>query len=310
MMATYTQWIEALTSRFPSTDIETRWDIAPAIYAAYESGAVPALTIRLRGSEAGRRDYLGASMLGSPCRRRLWVSYRGGAHFEGRILRLFSTGDAYEARMAHELQAIGFEFGGDQSRFEAWGGRVAGHTDGFVRFGDLPWALFEAKTSNRRRYNDLTKKMRDLRQDGQPEWLALEQWEPKYWTQIHVYMAAFEIDVCLYMVTCKDTDSIVGILIPRDDSAVTEAQETARVILTSLDAAPPRGYARPQQPQCTRFCDNAGWCWYDEPPPRICAMCRHWRHGHRCALGGDADTVCDSYSAVSVEGARISWMDI
>jgi len=74
---------------------------AAAIYALHEQ--------REAGEQA--RPYLGASALGDPCARRLWMGFRWIAReqFEGRMVRLFETGHREEARVLDELRAIGLE---------------------------------------------------------------------------------------------------------------------------------------------------------------------------------------------------------
>ena len=55
------------------------------------------------------RSHLGASEIGYECERRLWLSFRWAASesFDGRILRLFETGNLAEQRFIDNLQAIG-----------------------------------------------------------------------------------------------------------------------------------------------------------------------------------------------------------
>lgn len=284
--------LDALGELFPASDIEQPFDLAPAVYQAYSDGRIPALTIRLRSTQEKPRKYLGASSIGGECPRKTWAQWRGLGTFPGRIRRLFKTGDVYEERMAAELRAIGFEVGGDQSRFEAFDGRVAGHTDRFARVGGIPWILTEMKTANRRNANRIKKLVRE---EGPDE--GLRQWKPKYHGQIHCYMTAFDVPACLYLVTCKDRDELINFLVPRDDSVTEEMGERARVILEA-DGLPPRGYERPQTPECTRFCDHSDWCWYEGDMPRACGACIHWRDGVCDLTGEDAITPCDRFEAV------------
>lgn len=292
-MSAIDHWRDKLAELFPSNDIEEPFDLAPAIFNAYANGTVPSITIHLRASMERPRRYLGTSGLGASCPRCAWAQWRGlGDPFHGRLLRLFRTGDVYEERMRAELEAIGFECRGDQAAFEAFGGRVGGHSDGFVRIADLPWALWEAKTANHRRFTALKKLLRE--ESGTP---ALKEWDEKYWHQVHIYMAAFGLDVCLYSVTDKDTDDYVAFLVPRDDEAVATAGELARSILDAVGPAP-RGYSVPRTPECTRFCDFAEWCWHGAPLPVVCGTCTQWRDGTCARTGLPATQTCDGYEAV------------
>lgn len=291
-MTDYEQWQDALAERFPASDIEQPFDIAKPIFDAYATGQIPAMRIYLRGTSESPRKYLGASGLGQKCARKAWANYRGlGGDFEGRLVRLFRTGDVYEERMRAELEAIGFECAGDQSRFTAFADRVGGHTDGFVRLGELPWALWEAKTANHRRTTELKKL---LREDG---YRALKKWDAKYWYQIHIYMKAFGLNVCLYEVTDKNTDDVVAFLVPLDEEAVGEAGARALEILESVGPAP-RAFTRPATPDCTRFCDFEAWCWHGDDLPRVCGTCTSWRDGLCTRNGSPAVEVCDQYEQV------------
>ena len=69
-----------------------------AIYTAYEAAA-----------ETGWRAHLGASLIGTPCERAIWYSFRWAsrARHTGRLLRLFETGNLAEARFVADLRRIG-----------------------------------------------------------------------------------------------------------------------------------------------------------------------------------------------------------
>ena len=78
----------------PETPTPTR----DAIFDAYEADA-----------DTGFRPHLGASQIGKSCERALWYDFRWAtpAHFPGRILRLFETGQLEEARLVKNLRRIG-----------------------------------------------------------------------------------------------------------------------------------------------------------------------------------------------------------
>ena len=239
---------EAFTERFPSTTIGEGYDIPAAIYRAYENGDIKPLTIRVRGTgERKPRTYIGASRIGHECERAVWLEYRGlcSEDFEGRMLRLFSRGDIGEERMRHELECVGFEVGGDQSRMSAYDGRFSGHTDGFVRLPGMPWLLFEAKTASHKSFTRYRKH-------------GLEKWKPTYWSQIHTYMAAFGLSQCLYMVVDKDTDTIDVQLYDYDEEVAREAYARAKRVVTG--DMPERPWGVPRKPTCL-WCAASAFCW-------------------------------------------------
>ena len=306
------QWTQALTAHHPSTNIERDFDLAKPIYEAYEDGRIKPLRILMRGTDDKPRTYLGVSGLGHKCARAAWAMWRLPTAFPGRILRLFRTGDVAEERMRHDLRAVGFELAGDQSAMSAFSGMLKGHTDGFVRIDSLPWALFEAKSSNHKRFVELQRRMREHRQEGKPEGLALRQWNEKYWMQIHVYMAAFGLDVCLYGVVDKNCDQLEFFLVERCDETVEKAGERARVLLHE-DGIPSQAWDRPSTPDCTIFCDHSEWCWHGADMPVVCGSCVHWQTKGWCAHHNEARAqheVCEAHEQISVsEDDELSMMD-
>ena len=79
------------------------------------------------------RPHLGGSQIGNECSRALWYQFRHAwtPLFEGRLLRLFETGDREEDRIVSNLRAVGVKVWerdpetGKQVRFEACGGHFA-----------------------------------------------------------------------------------------------------------------------------------------------------------------------------------------
>ena len=82
------------------------------------------------------RPHMGVSLLGHPCDRWLWLSFRWAIQedFPGRILRLFRRGHHEENWIVQDLRAIGVHIratGGKQSRVE-FGSHVSGSLDGII----------------------------------------------------------------------------------------------------------------------------------------------------------------------------------
>lgn len=98
------------------------------------------------------RDYIGASIIGTPCDRALWYGFRWYAEpqFPARIMRRFETGHIYEQRAIGRLRQAGFEVRAENPRArnpaKQWageygplGGLLRGHMDGFVRAPAEVW---------------------------------------------------------------------------------------------------------------------------------------------------------------------------
>ena len=145
-----------------------------------------------RAATTGDRPHLGASLLGHDCLRYLFYVFRWQTDPpEGRLARLFETGHREEARIIAELRAIGVDVHdrdpvtGDQYRFTALGGHMAGSFDGIIESGllEAPKArdLLELKTSNARQFAELQRK-------------GVAAAKPLHRIQIEVYLAAFGLE--------------------------------------------------------------------------------------------------------------------
>ena len=79
-------------------------------------------------------------LIGKSCARALWYDFRWAtpARFEGRMLRLFETGQREEERLGRNLRATGATVlevdpaTGRQFRVEAHGGHFGGSLDGIA----------------------------------------------------------------------------------------------------------------------------------------------------------------------------------
>ena len=146
-----------------------------AIYGAYE---------HQQGD--GFRDHLGASLIGKSCARALWYDFRWAtpARFEGRMLRLFETGQIEEARLVRNLRATGATVlevdpaTGKQFRVSAHGGHFGGSLDGAaIGLLEAPatWHVVEFKTHSSKSFADLTAK-------------GVQASKPRHAAQMQIYM--------------------------------------------------------------------------------------------------------------------------
>jgi hypothetical protein len=205
-----------------------------------------------------RRTYIGASMLGDPCARRVAYAWRGepGALLEGRSLRIFETGHALERLLASWMERAGFDLRtidpatGGQYAFRD--GPVEGHADGIIVSGpdlgfDYP-VLWEAKGLNDRSWQDIAK-------------MGVRIARPVYYSQCSLYTAYFDVGACLFSVLNKNDQSIYHELIPFD---LAEAQRLVdRAVGIVRGWLPPRLALAPARIcACCRF--NVQ-CWDEQP---------------------------------------------
>lgn len=146
------------------------------------------------------REHLGASLLGHPCDRYLWLTFRWAVKptFPGRLLRLFRRGHNEEDTVISDLRLIGCALNERQTRVD-FGSFVSGSCDGIIT-GGLPGyenqkLVLEIKTHSKKSFDELCKKGVAL---------AKEQ----HYIQMQVYMYGLKIDQALYYAVCKDDDRI------------------------------------------------------------------------------------------------------
>jgi CRISPR/Cas system-associated exonuclease Cas4 (RecB family) len=212
------------------------------------------------------RGYLGASEIGESCSRRLWYSFRwaGGEAFDGRMLRLFETGNREETRLLEELRAIGVKVEGEQFAVEACGGHLRGHLDAAVLgLVEAPktWHVFEAKTHNTKSFKQVVSKgVRDAK--------------PRHFAQLTVYMGLAGMTRAAYFAVCKDTDEILVERVVFDPHAFAALIGKAQAIIDAAEP-PTRISEDPDWFEC-RFCPFRAVCHEaEEVPPPNCRTCAH-----------------------------------
>ncbi|NCC85293.1 MAG: hypothetical protein EOM03_14370 [Clostridia bacterium] len=203
------------------------------------------------GQEAPRA-HLGASLLGHPCDRYLWLMFRWAVieKFDGRILRLFQRGQREEAVIINLLRSIGIEVEerAEQMRVD-FGAHVSGSLDGIIS-GGVPEApakkhIAEFKTHSLKSFNDLTAK-------------GVRESKPQHWAQMQCYMKGSGIDRALYVAVCKDNDHLYTERVRYDEAAAISLINRGTRITTS-DRMPEPLSADPSWYQC-KFCPCYDFC--------------------------------------------------
>lgn len=130
------------------------------------------------------RPYLGASIVGDECARKIQFDWWCKPLLAARVRSIFARGHFFEARAREQLTVAGFKFAPESElAFSAANGDLQGHADGLIIAGpDLPNvcvdfpALWECKALNRKNW-------RAVERDG------LEKVFPKYAAQVALYQA-------------------------------------------------------------------------------------------------------------------------
>lgn len=226
----------------------------------------------------GPRPHLGASLLGHPCERWLWLSFRWAIkeNFSGRMLRLFDRGKREEASIVQNLRRIGIVIHNtcldDDGQFRVdFGSHVAGSVDGIIESG-VPEApatrhVAEFKTHSLKSFNELKR-------------LGVFDAKRRHWCQMQVYMAGTHIDRALYVAVCKDNDELYTERIHFNPQAAQEIIERGKRIALS-DRLPPPLSTDPTWYQC-KMCPAHDFCHVTHIITDDCVNCRTCARSTAC----------------------------
>ena len=216
------------------------------------------------------RPHLGGSQIGNECKRALFYQFRWAwsPDFDGRMLRLFETGDREEIRVVENLEAIGLEVWavdpetGDQIRATAHGGHFALSLDGVVRGlkqSSQPH-VFECKTMN-------TKGFKDLKSKG------VQVSKPIYWSQMQVGMHLCDLERALFVTVCKETDDIYMERVRLDKAEATRLVAKAGEVIFAEE--PPAKLNEDPSYYLCKFCSFHPVCHGGKLPEVSCRTCAH-----------------------------------
>lgn len=218
----------------------------------------------------GFRPHLGASLIGHPCKRYLWLTFRWARRqaFNGRMLRLFERGQREEAVFVKNLEAVGvkvweYDEAGHQYGVSAFGGHFAGSMDGvglgLLEAPETPHVL-EFKTHN-------TKSFATLKTQG------VAKAKPQHMTQMQIYMGLGGFERAFYLAVNKDTDDLYSERVHFDPKAFKALMDKAEEIIFSPE--PPEPISRdPAWWQC-KFCPMYDLCFGHAVPEVNARTCAH-----------------------------------
>jgi hypothetical protein len=204
------------------------------------------------------RPYLGASIVGHECTRRIQYDWWCKSELAARTRAIFDRGHYFEERTRHRLIAAGFRFAPPEFlAFSAAGGALRGHADGIIIHGpDLPGAyliypaIWEHKALNARGWCEVER-------DG------LEKKYPQYLAQVSLYQAYLDItNPALFTITNVDTCEWLHFLVPFNAERAQLWSDRAVNIIEATRAGEllPRAYDDPEEWHC-RMCPHKVRCW-------------------------------------------------
>ena len=218
----------------------------------------------------GFRQHLGASIIGRPCARQIWYSFRWvkRQRHHARTLRLFDRGNLEEARFVRWLRQAGIHVvdtdpeTGKQLRIEDHNGHFGGSLDAVLYdIPDLPgqWVEGEFKTHNLKSFNELKKH-------------RVRKAKPEHFVQMQIYMHYMKLPAALYLAICKDDDELYTEVVEYMPEVALFYIDRARKIIDSPNPPERVQNASPGFFIC-RMCDYEGICWDNDPIEMNCRTC-------------------------------------
>ena len=215
------------------------------------------------------RPYLGASIIGHPCRRFLWLSFRHALPpvTDPRLLRIFRHGHMIEAEVVRAIRQAGIKvrYTGHKQRYINLGAHCGGHADGVITSG-LPESpktphLLEVKSAKNSQFNALKKG-------------GIEKERPQHYVQMQLYMKGLELTRGMYVVVNKDTDELYTERVRYDEQVALIALNRASAIIYA-ERAPERMSNDASWFRC-KMCPGYGMCHQAQPTAAVnCRTCAH-----------------------------------
>lgn len=271
--------------------------ILPQMHDAYKADKV-----------GGLRDHLGASVIGDPCLRKIWLSYRGcgQSNIDARMIRLFNRGHLEEARFHAMLQASGiktfWEYNGRQYGYKQ--GMFAGSIDGLaLNVPECPneLVMLEFKTMNDSRFKQFVS-------TGMTFFKGYENQ-----CKVNMYcMCKYQADVLkelcpdnpviwntLFVAVNKNTDEVHAVLIHRDDDWV-EKYLDKRINATLNNEQVPAGLHEKVTYMECKCCNLKKYCFEQKELPHNCRTCQLYDLTTNSCLF-DLEYSDDCYTKIEVE---------
>lgn len=233
-----------------------------------------------RQAKAPKRHYLGASILGHECGRRLCYEYAGTERDEtltAKQIRIFDTGHALEdavidifrdddpiyGQMTERwMKEAGFvietrDSRGEQFGFSALDGKLQGHIDGAII--EVPW--------------EIANKFPPMPGGLEIKGLGLKWWNkakkhgvkvgfPQYYSQVQTYMGYLDLTWFLFTATNKNTSEMHHEIVEYDPACAQRLSDRGLEVITAVDAGHllERCATNADYFVC-KFCPFAKRCW-------------------------------------------------
>lgn len=238
------------------------------------------------------RQYIGASIVGTPCDAMLAYNLRGFPNDEPepRLKRIFSFGNMLEDFVVKDMKQKAdvrvWEVDPLTSRqhtYESWGGHVVCHTDGLVDLGDDEMRILEIKSMNDASFSKFKKS-------------GVKHSHPRYFAQVQMMMGMANVQESFFIAINKNNSEYHAEIVEYDEFEYAHIRERIERAIG--------GTARKVSKDSTdwrcRGCFKAGVCWNGREVPKQCSTCtfataRPDGAWHCTVLDDEAREVCSKY---------------
>lgn len=217
-----------------------------------------------------RLTRIGASGIGNPCLRAIWYDWRGydSVKFDGRMRRLFETGEHQEVRIQQDLQLAGYQVWthddeGNQFTATDETGHFVCKLDGVIKGVNgaekTPHDL-EIKTHSFKSFDEVQKK-------------GVEKAKPMHFYQMQAGMIYHKLPRALYVALNKNNEAYHIERIYPDETV----QRDVKTKITKLVEARmiPVGISPDGNNFDCKWCDMRGVCVEGKKPIKTCRSCEH-----------------------------------
>ena len=219
--------------------------------------AINALIERAEPPEENTRQYLGASIIGSDCLRKIQYDWMVNSGHLSQTRDIFRRGHLLEELSRQHFIRAGFKFApNERLAFSAASGLLRGHADGIINEGPvLPGVgypcVWEHKALG-------AKGWRNLERDG------IERAYPQYAAQIWIYQAYLNVAdyPAIFTALNANTCERLHMLVPFNAEQAQACSDRAIAVIGATRAGEllPRAYDNPKDWRC-RMCGHAARCW-------------------------------------------------
>jgi CRISPR/Cas system-associated exonuclease Cas4 (RecB family) len=180
------------------------------------------------------RNYIGASILGHDCDRRIWFELQDNINPKryldpfafGRQQITFERGHKEEEIFIAKLRNAGYEITNQQESFSDFEGKFKGHCDGIIYDkNNVPYIL-EIKTMKERYFRQVLK-------------YGLKKSYYSYISQIQLYMHYFKIDRALIICINKNNDNEIHNIVIEYEPLIAEGLISKLKRILSYEAQMP-----------------------------------------------------------------------